>query len=491
MPDDGGAAVYVSIIIANYNGLSILPSCLNSVESQTYTDFETIVVDDCSKDASMAMLESSFPWVRAIRNASNLGASETKNVGLRAARHEIVAFLDNDAVLAPDWLESMVRMIGEDREAGALASKILFSDNRQVINSAGGTLNLAGYGWDRGIFEMEDEYHPPTDRVLYACSAAMLARRSILEELGGFDGAYEYPFEDADLGWRLNLAGYPVRYNPDAVAYHNLSATMGRTNLRKFYLYERNRLRSVLKNFETSTLQNVRGELFRLYMETLKSCLHIKGTSLPFRVAAFCRLLQAIVWNFRKWPAVKEAREKVQLTRKLSDIEMVRAGLIRNAVDFPITASNSYVPDYQPRSATTLKTQRMDRLNMHDGCVDYLGGGWYNKEFTTDYTAFRWTKEEAVCYLLPSKRYRNIVVKTVAANPLKGTHGRIKVNGEMVSEFYVMNRNQTIEAALPPLPESGVYEVRIIIDNPYRPAETFHNPDKRKLGIAISKIYLS
>ncbi len=488
---EANQAPRATIVVSNYNGMKILPSCLNSIETQSRNDFETIVVDDCSTDDSVEMIRSDFPWVRLVQNRKNLGPSRSKNVGLREASYDLVAFLDNDTILTHGWLESMVGFIQANPRAGAVAAKIMFADNRQVINSAGSAMNVAAYGWDRGIFEMEADYNAQSDRVFYACSAAMFARKSCIEEVGGFDPLYKYPFEDVDLGWRLNLAGYEVWFNPEAVAYHCLGATMGRTTPPTIYHYERNRIRSILKNFDDSTLRNIRTELFRLYLATMSTSLRLKGIPRRERLATAWRMLQAVGWNLRKRRSTLEARRLVQSTRKVSDLELVSSGLLSNSMDRPMRTFNALLPDYQPQTRESLNPAKMDRLNMYDGCAAYLGPGWYNREFTLDYKAFRWTKEEAVCYLVPSRHPRTLVIKTVSADPLKGAHGRIRVNGEVCSEFYVMNGPQTIEALLPVSDEEGVYEVRIIVDNPFRPSETFHNEDQRRLGLGISKVYLT
>ncbi len=481
----------VSIVVSNYNGMKILPSCLNSIENQTYPHFETIVVDDASTDASVKMLEGDFSWVRLVRNPRNLGAAESKNVGLEQAQNELVAFLDNDAVLDKHWLEEMIRFIGERENAGIVASKILFTDNHKIINSTGGKVNLAGYGWDRGIFEFDADFNPPRDRITYACSAAMIARKSILDQVGGFDSLFRYPYEDADLGWRMNLAGYEVSYNPAAVAYHKLSATMGRDNPRMIYLCERNRLRTMLKNFEAATWDNVRRDLALLYFQRMKIALVSKGMSYRDRWKTFFRLAEALAWNVANYGSTKEARKKVDALRKLSDLELIQIGAIENSIDLPTTVANCYLPDYQPRTVEDLNIASIDRLNMYDGCADYLGPGWHNREFTASYTAFRWTKEEAVCYLIPVKRPKNIVVKTVAANPLQGARGRVKVNDQVASEFYITDGQQTLEATIPPDSHRDIYEVKIIVDNAFYPAEEMHNADRRKLGVGISKIFLS
>jgi GT2 family glycosyltransferase len=249
-----------SIIIVNYRGEKLLPPCLDSVLAQAVQfPYEIIVVDDSSDDGSIELLESRYPQARVVANRKNRGPAAAKNIGAAQARSEYIAFLDNDVELHPDWLRNMMaRLQGGDEKLGACASHILLNGYGSVLNSTGGMINLLGYAWDRGIFTEDSQTYFYSPDVMYACSAAMLMKKSILDEVGGFDERFRYLFEDADLGWRMNIYGYKVAYEPRALARHLLSSTMGDKRLRNLYLYERNRLRALLKNMEGNTLKLIR-----------------------------------------------------------------------------------------------------------------------------------------------------------------------------------------------------------------------------------------
>jgi len=481
-------SIPVSIVITNYNGLDLLPTCLNSIEAQDYPDCETIVVDDCSSDASPQLVRSSYPWVRLIRNPENLGSAAAKNVGLEAASHELVAFLDNDTALGEDWLRRMVAEFTAHENVAIATGKILLADNRAVLNSTGGFVNLYGYAWDRGIYQFEAEFRPQDGRVLYACGAAMMARRSVLRALGGFDARYRYPFEDVDMGWRANLAGYEVRYNSSATAFHQLSATMrGVTANRKLYMNERARLRTLLKNMAGPTLKDISRDLIRQYRHALQECFQKPGYSARQKLAESWVWVAALFWNAAHLRDTLRWRRQVNATRKVSDRELMDAGLLLKRKELPREIVRDHLPDYQPRSEEDIGTRQMKRLNMLDGCGDYLGPGWHNREFTPDYRAFRWTKSEAVAYLVTSAKPSGVTIQVIAAHP-EGTRGELLVNGLPIKRFHVENESGIIRAPLPDMEDPRVYELKLRIDNPFVADEEYGNHDTRRLGLAVSRI---
>ena len=94
----------ISIVITNYNGKHFLEDCLSSIASQTFQDYETILVDNASRDGSVAFIKERYPWVRIIENTENLGFAGGTNTGIRAAKGKYVLSLNNDTRLEPDFL---------------------------------------------------------------------------------------------------------------------------------------------------------------------------------------------------------------------------------------------------------------------------------------------------------------------------------------------------------------------------------------------------
>ncbi len=216
----------VSVIVPNYNGASFLRDCLESIRRQSYLELETIVVDDASIDGSAEIVPGEFPEVRLVRLPRNVGFARAVNTGIRAARGEIIALLNNDAIAEPSWIAELVAALERHPEAGSAASKILLIDG-ETVASAGdvycrsGVPNSRGV-WERDVGQYDDEVH-----VFGACGAACAYHRRMLDEVGLLDERFMMYCEDVDLAFRAQRSGYRCIYAPRAVVRHHLSATGG------------------------------------------------------------------------------------------------------------------------------------------------------------------------------------------------------------------------------------------------------------------------
>ncbi len=111
---------FISVVIVNYNGKHYLPACLDAVRQQTYPSgsFEVIVSDNGSKDGSLELLRSQYPWVHLLENGRNLGFAAGNNAAFQIAKGEYLVALNNDTEPAPDWLEKLVGFAGQHSQAG-------------------------------------------------------------------------------------------------------------------------------------------------------------------------------------------------------------------------------------------------------------------------------------------------------------------------------------------------------------------------------------
>ncbi|MCK4470571.1 MAG: glycosyltransferase family 2 protein, partial [Anaerolineae bacterium] len=146
----------VSVVILNWNGRRYLEDCLTSLQDQTFTDFDVILVDNGSTDGSVEWVAERFPQVRVIRNETNVGFAAGNNQAIRASQAEFVATLNNDTRVEPDWLAMLIAAAEEDPTVGMCASKMLFADRPEIINSTGINLDPIGIAWDRRGGEPDD-----------------------------------------------------------------------------------------------------------------------------------------------------------------------------------------------------------------------------------------------------------------------------------------------------------------------------------------------
>ncbi len=141
----------VSVIVLNYNGRQWLKPCLDALAAQRGAPaFEVMVVDNASTDGSSAYVREHFPAVRVHDAGRNLGFSGGNNAGARQARGRLLVFLNNDTVVASDWLGRLVAALDGRPEFGFATSRIVFADEPGRIDSAGDGYLFAGGAFKRG-----------------------------------------------------------------------------------------------------------------------------------------------------------------------------------------------------------------------------------------------------------------------------------------------------------------------------------------------------
>lgn len=206
---------HISIVICNHNGATPLQQTIPSLLTQQgvrVTDI--LLVDNQSADESLTMVRERFPGVKIISTGSNRGPNVARNTGLRAAKTGLVLIMDNDLVLAPDYIARLSAVFLEHPQAGAVTGRIVFHDNPSMTQYNGVDIHYAG----------EIRPHDFTARGVRPCAAvsagATLYRKSAVEAVGWFDEDFVFGWEDGDLAFRLSLAGYSCWVDSDAVAEH-------------------------------------------------------------------------------------------------------------------------------------------------------------------------------------------------------------------------------------------------------------------------------
>lgn len=244
-------SVLISVIVLNYNGKRYLDDCLGSLASQTYSDFEVIIVDNGSTDGSHEYIKAQYPWAKVVRNEKNLGFAGGTNSGIMAAKGEFVLTFNNDARADSRLLEYLHKPMA-DSKVGVCAAKMLLDDGR--INSAGICLSRSGAAWDRGMFEPDNGQYDAQEEVFGACAGAALYRKEMLDEIGLFDEDFFLYMEDVDLAFRARLAGWNCIYVPEAKVFHHHGGTAGAGSDLSVYYGNRNVIWYAIKDFPTRLL---------------------------------------------------------------------------------------------------------------------------------------------------------------------------------------------------------------------------------------------
>lgn len=224
-----------------------LAECLRSLESQTLSDFEVVVVDNSGISLAAQHVGNSSARVRLIANPSNAGFGAAVNRVFRSSQAPYLATLNDDAAADARWLEALVEEAEAHPRAGMFASQVRMAEGG-LLDSAGMLIAPDGSSKQRGHGQDAEAFAASGD-ALFPSGSAALYRREMLEQIGMFDEDFFLYCEDTDLGLRARWAGWECRYVAGAVVEHRYSHSAGRASSLKAYLVERNRLYTILKNF--------------------------------------------------------------------------------------------------------------------------------------------------------------------------------------------------------------------------------------------------
>lgn len=315
----------VSVVIPNWNGKKFLAGCLDSLLQQNYELNEVIIVDNGSHDGSVELLQQAYPQVHLIRYEVNTGFSVAVNAGMKAARGEYIALLNNDTIVEADWLGEMVSVMRGHPEIGSTGCKMLAYDDKRLLDGAGDGYRRGGLPGRIGHRERDNGQFDQPRYILGACGGAALYRRSMLIDIGLLDEDYFAYLEDVDLGLRAQNAGYKCLYVPSAVIYHLGCGTTGSG-------YHPLVVRLSAQNNFNTLIKNVPNELFFSFLP------HILYWQLYYFAVVIVRGGQVIPWLDGTWRAIKmlpqmmKKRDEIRSQRKVP-VEYLEEIIIRSEQD--------------------------------------------------------------------------------------------------------------------------------------------------------------
>lgn len=245
--DPAKNAPAITVVVVNYNGGEYLRGCLASLAGQTFTNFETIVIDNASSDDSLSRIAEQPARTTILRQDTNLGFAGGNNVGARAGRGRWLALLNPDAEASPDWLAGMMRAVERRPTHRMVACLQISLHEPDKLDGAGDCYLAYGYAW-RGGFGHPLAKAPAAGECFAPCGAAALYPRELFLEAGGFDERYFCYHEDVDIAFRLRLRGERCQYVPDAVVRHAGSGITGRSSAFAVFYGVRNGVWTYVKN---------------------------------------------------------------------------------------------------------------------------------------------------------------------------------------------------------------------------------------------------
>ena len=212
----------VSVVIPNFNGMPHLPECLATLSSQSFADFEVVMVDNASTDESVEWVRREHPWVRIVQRPVNGGPIKSINDGIRASQAEYVVLLNNDTAAESEWLGSLVQALDDHRDFDFAASMMILYFKDYFLHAAGDVFSVSRMeGKNRGFGQPLSQF-ARTERVLSACGGAAIYRRALFDEVGLFDEDFFWIGEDIDFGVRCLIRGKRCLYVPSARIRHKI-----------------------------------------------------------------------------------------------------------------------------------------------------------------------------------------------------------------------------------------------------------------------------
>jgi GT2 family glycosyltransferase len=222
----------VSVILVLFNSRNFLPPVMEAVFRQTHQDLEVFSVITASTDGTKDFIRQNYPQVKILDKGYNTGFAAGNNWAIQESSGEFIQLVNPDLIMQPDYIEKMLQAF-QDPKVAAATGKLLrynFDTNEKsgVIDSTGIVMSKSGRGRDRGQLEEDKGQYDDAREVFGVSGAGPMYRRSALEaikfEKEYFDEDFGSYWEDVDLSWRLNNAGFKNVYVPEALAYHGRTA---------------------------------------------------------------------------------------------------------------------------------------------------------------------------------------------------------------------------------------------------------------------------
>jgi hypothetical protein len=347
----------VSVVLVNFRGADDTMTAIGELRKLEWPTqrLEIVVVDNNSGDDSVDRIQANAPDAILVELKENVGFAGGCNAGISASTGEYIALLNNDARPDPLWVAAAMAVFSKSRSVGAVASRVLDWEGKKV-DYIGAALTWFGMGYKPFTGESAPSKADTRRDVLFGTGSAMFVRRVVFQEIGGFDERYFMFFEDVDLGWRLNLAGYRFVYEPSSLAFHRHHGSMSGVGQHKEnYLLERNALFTLFKNLDDENLQRILPA--SLLLSVRRGMVRGEETASSFDIrnglrneargefgAEALAPLFAMDEFIDALPSLRQTRTRVQTSRRMSDAAIWR---LFGRSDAPVLQQEDFLRGYE------------------------------------------------------------------------------------------------------------------------------------------------
>jgi hypothetical protein len=300
----------ISIIIATYNSQEYIKNCIDSFLAITYSPIEIIIVDNHSTDTTKQILLTYGEKIHILFLEKNFGYAISNNKGIENARGEYVFIANPDIVVEQNFLEPLIQKMKENQFIAACQPLVYLLQDKKTINLTGKETHFLGFDWIRDYRKTI----PPDEGEIFSFSGSgVLLRKSILGRTKTFDPFYFMYYEDTDLSWRIRLFGYKLWFVPASVIYHDYKYIPDKyyqSMKQKIFYNERNRLTTVLKNYNKRTL---------IFLSPFGICVELGLIIYAFLFGWGFEKIKAYYSIYHNWSYIVRERRFSQKHRRVSD----------------------------------------------------------------------------------------------------------------------------------------------------------------------------
>jgi GT2 family glycosyltransferase len=232
----------VFVLVLNWNGQTDTIECLESASKIEYSNYQTIVIDNGSIDDSVPIFKEKFPKIKLLETGENLGFSGGNNVGIEyALSHgaDYIFLLNNDTIVDPQVLSTLVEASRQNSKAGVLGSKIYFYKQPSKVWFGGGKWSV-----DEGKFDHIDhgkiddlDCKSPVQETDFVCGCAFFMKSEAIQKIGVLEDKFFLMWEECDWCYRAKRAGYTCLLVSTSKVWHKISASFNGGNRSPHYEY--------------------------------------------------------------------------------------------------------------------------------------------------------------------------------------------------------------------------------------------------------------
>lgn len=306
----------VSIISVNYNQAAVTVELLESIKRLTLKDLEVIVVDNASKEDPSAALLASYPSIKIIKSANNLGFAGGNNLGIDASTGEYLFFINNDAEIVEGTIESLLALFERVPNLGVVSPKLCYYTPDETIDTiqyVGSTEVSTFTGRNRTFGELEEDrgQYVLARPTAYAHGAAMMIPREAIERVGNMPEEFFLYYEELDWCAQFRRAGYEIYIEPNALVYHKESLSVGKLSTLKTYYINRNRIYFMRRNKSRLAFF-----IFSTYLFLLVLPKHALSFAVNRQWQHLDVFLKAIRWNYGTLDAASTPFKHVKIVQQ-------------------------------------------------------------------------------------------------------------------------------------------------------------------------------